>query len=433
MPIPRSLHLTSLKLRNFKGIAELHLAFDESLTLLAGVNGVGKTSVMQALVAAVTHVWGIIALGDYPHFSFEENVVRAGATDAQIALGLGVPNASQVETRWNMEGTRLLLDGGSPGFGEILEKLELPLPLVVYYEQNRVAQPLVGGRNVLVSAEENRASSLQTTISSPSEFKAWFFEKEADESQEVRDRGDAKYEDKELSHPGTARPTGRIYGRSFAAIRGLLAQLDEFTAVRSRKTPDRDERTLFLEKDGANIPFDSLSGGEQAFFLLAADLARRLMLACPDAPVTEAPGIVCIDEIELHLHPAWQRRILGTLMEMFPACQFVVSTHSPQVIGGVEARHVRLLTSAENGVRKVSHPIASKGRDSNYVLKGILDTPERDDDGSHLFAEFDRLADAGELEEAERVLGSLDEAVEGQSSGVAIRQAKWNRLRRAAE
>ena len=157
------------------------------------------------------------------------------------------------------------------------------------------------------------------------------------------------------------------------------------------------------------------------------------MLACPGTPVAEAPGIVCIDEIELHLHPAWQRRILRTLMETFPACQFVVSTHSPQVIGGVEARHVRLLTPGENGVRKVSQPLASKGRDSNYVLTGILDTPERDDDVSHLFAEFDRLVDAGELEEAERVLGSLDEAVEGQSSGVAIRQAKWNRLRRAAE
>ena len=157
------------------------------------------------------------------------------------------------------------------------------------------------------------------------------------------------------------------------------------------------------------------------------------MLASPDTPVAEAPGIVCIDEIELHLHPAWQRRILKTLMGTFPACQFVVSTHSPQVIGGVEARHVRLLNPAENGVRRVSQPLASKGRDSNYVLKGILDTPEREDDVSHLFAEFDRLADAGELEEAERVLGKLDEAVEGQSSGIAIRQAKWNRLRRAAK
>ena len=99
----------------------------------------------------------------------------------------------------------------------------------------------------------------------------------------------------------------------------------------------------------------------------------------------------------------------------------------------MEARHVRLLTPAENGIRKVTQPLASKGRDSNYVLKGILDTPERDDDVSHLFAEFDRLVDAGELGEAERVLDMLDEAVEGQSSGVAVRQAKWNRLRRAAE
>ena len=179
-------------------------------------------------------------------------------------------------------------------------------------------------------------------------------------------------------------------------------------------------------------PFDSLSGGEQAFFLLAADLARRLMLESPNTPVAEAPGIVCIDEIELHLHPAWQRRILKSLMEVFRNCQFIVSTHSPQVIAGVEARHVRLLTPGGNGVRKVSRPIASRGRDSNYVLEGILDVPARDDDVSRLFDRFDQLIDAGEMEEAERVLSELGQAVEGQSSGVAIRQAKWNRLRRAA-
>ena len=412
----RFLHLKSLKLRNFKGVAELDLAFDESLTLLAGVNGVGKTSVMQALLAAMTRTWDIVAPGGYPYFSFEENVVRAGSTDAKFALELDVPCASPVEVRWTMDGTGLLLDGGSPEYGEILEDSGLPLPLVVYYEQSRVALPNSGRAHVSVSAERNQHTSLQTTVSSPSEFKAWFFEKEYDEGQEVRESRNLEYEDPELT-----------------VVRNVLKQLDGFSAVRSRKTPDRDERTLFLKKDGANIPFDSLSGGEQAFFLLAADLARRLMLASPDTPVAEAPGIVCIDEIELHLHPAWQRRILRMLMETFPACQFVVSTHSPQVIGGVEAHHVRLLTPAENGVRKVSQPIASKGRDSNYVLKGILDTPERDDEVSHLFAEFDRLVDAGELEDAERVLGMLDEAVEGQSSGVAIRQAKWNRLRRAAE
>ena len=137
---------------------------------------------------------------------------------------------------------------------------------------------------------------------------------------------------------------------------------------------------MLLEKEGVEIAFDSLSGGEQAFFLLAADLARRLMIESPNTPLAETPGIVCIDEIELHLHPAWQRRILKGLMKTFPACQFVVSTHSPQVIAGVEARHIRLLEPGENGVRKVSQPIASKGHDSNYVLKGILDTPDRDDE-----------------------------------------------------
>ena len=157
------------------------------------------------------------------------------------------------------------------------------------------------------------------------------------------------------------------------------------------------------------------------------------MLALPDTSVDNTSGIVCIDEIELHLHPAWQKKILRTLVDTFPLCQFVVTTHSPQVIGGVEAHHVRLIELGDNGHRTVSQPMASKGRDSNYVLKGILDTPESDDNVSQLLDEFDRLLDDAELDAAERVLDELRKAVEGESSRVAIRQAKWNRLRRAAE
>ena len=91
---------------------------------------------------------------------------------------------------------------------------------------------------------------------------------------------------------------------------------------------------------------------------------------------------------------------------------------------------MRLLEPAENGVRTVSQPIATKGRDSNYVLEGVLDTPERDDEVSKLFDEFDLLIDARELEDAGQVLDKLDNAVEGESSRVAVRRAKWNRLRR---
>ena len=417
MAMPEFPRVKSLKLRNFKGIAELDLEFDESLTLLAGVNGAGKTSVLQALLAAVTTAWSAATSFSYPIFHFPGSVRRAGTSKAHIVLELAVPDESSIEARFTAEqqDRRLKMEDGFQ-FVQSFKVVPSLLPLVVYYEQNRVFSSNDARPNIAVSSEENRRSSLNTTVSSPSEFKSWFFEKEADEGQEARDRNDPKYDDRELGE-----------------VRKLLRSLDGFSAVRSRKYPENPERTLFLEKEGDNIPFDSLSGGEQAFFMLAADLARRLMLASPEKPVAEAPAIVCIDEIELHLHPAWQKRILTTLMQTFPACQFVVTTHSPQVISGVEARHVRLLKPVQDGIREVCQPIATRGRDSNYVLSGILDTPERDDEVNRLFDEFDRLADDGKLEEAERALHELDEAVEGQSAAVATRQAKLNRLRRASE
>ena len=365
----------------------------------------------------MTHTWHLKPPHEYPIYRLPENVARTGTSDTGIVFELGWGERLFVPVGFSLEGSELILD--NPRNRRLFENLQsqpAPLSLVVYYEQNRVANPISSRRNVTVSSRENRDTSLQTTVFSPIEFKTWFFEKEADEGRETRERQNLEFEDPELR-----------------AIRDLLTQLDGFSAVRSRKPPDSSERVLLLEKDGLEIPFDSLSGGEQAFFLLAADLARRLMLEFPDRPVANAPGLVCIDEIELHLHPAWQRRILRSLVETFPACQFVVTTHSPQVIAGVEARHVRLLEPGENGVRKVSQPIASKGHDSNYVLKGILDTPERDQKVSQLLADFDRLADDGEFEPAERVLNEIDEVVEGQSSAIAIRQAKLNRLRRNAK
>ena len=418
-----TLRLESLKLRNFKGISELDLELDESLTLLAGVNGAGKTSVMQALLAAVTHAWVQKPPGGYPCIGFPESVLRAGTSETEIVLGLTItePNPTGPGRIGRSASPHFSIDAGVPTLDrddrrflrKYLEEVPGPLPLVVYYEQNRGISRTSSGRRVTVSSKRNRVSSLDTTVSSPAEFKAWFFEKEGDEGREALRRQNLGFEDPEL-----------------ATIRGLLPQLDRFTAVRSRKPPDSDERILLLEKEGMEIDFDSLSGGEQAFFLLAADLARRLVLEYPNIPVDEAPGVVCIDEIELHLHPAWQRKILKTLMETFPACQFVVSTHSPQVIAGVEARHVRLLEPRKKGVRTITQPIATKGHDSNYVLRGVLDIPERDDGVSQLIAEFDRLADAGNYDEARRVLDDVDHAVEGQSSAVAIRQAKLNRLRR---
>ena len=151
--MPHPLHLKSLKLLNFKGVAELELALDESLTLLAGVNGVGKTSVIQALVAAVTHTWHQKPPHEYPVYPLSDNVTRAGTAGTEIALEFSWGERLPVPARFTLDRTLARLR-------QNLESLTEQLPLIAYYEQNRVASASASPGLVSVSSEVNRNSSL---------------------------------------------------------------------------------------------------------------------------------------------------------------------------------------------------------------------------------------------------------------------------------
>ena len=408
-------HVRSLKVRNFKGIAKLDLPLDRSLTLLAGVNGVGKTSAIEALLGAVTDAWSRLGPdGTEAWFRPSGDLVRYGARDGNITMELAL--ASDVRTTFTIPFQAKGLGGGEYSDSEVLDELfekVPPIPLVVNFDQNRIGGLESGER---WGSKTNREIALDTTPGALSDFKKWYFEKESDQAREAIERGDLQYTDPEVR-----------------AVQEVLRSIaGSSTVLRSRKPDGSMDRMLFLRKEGGfDIPFEALSGGEQAYFLLAVDLARRLLLEFPGSTLAEAPGFVCIDEIELHLHPAWQREILTSLMELFPRCQFVVSTHSPQVIGSVAAQHVRLLSTDRNGDIHVTQPIASKGRDANYVLEGVMGTPEQDPRVDGLFAKFDQLIDAGAFDEADEVLDTLDDLVEGKSSRVALRRAKCRRLRRA--
>ena len=400
-------HVRSLKVRNFKGIAKLDLRLDHSLTLLAGVNGVGKTSAIEALLGAVSAAWSWLGPdGKEAWFRPSGDLVRYGVREGDITIELAfAPDASATFT--------FPVQAKVPGGGEYPDREEVsPIPLVVNFDQNRI-----GGleSNEPWTSETNREMALDTTPGALSDFKNWYFEKESDEAREAVERNDLEYSDPEVR-----------------AVQEVLRSIaGSSTVLRSRKPDGSMDRMLFLRKeDGFDIPFEALSGGEQAYFLLAVDLARRLLLEFPGSTLAEAPGFVCIDEIELHLHPAWQREILTSLMELFPRCQFVVSTHSPQVIGSVAAQHVRLLSPEPNGHIHVTEPIASKGRDANYVLEGVMGTPEQDPRVDTLFAKFDQLIDERAFDEADQVLETLDDLIEGRSARVALRRAKCARLRR---
>ncbi len=134
-----------------------------------------------------------------------------------------------------------------------------------------------------------------------------------------------------------------------------------------------DDQYLF-EKEGSLIPFNALSDGYRAFLGWVGDLLFHIEQSCPSGKkLIENEGIVLIDEIDLHLHPAWQMKILPLLAEALPNIQFFVTTHSPLVVGSIEWQNIIYLTRDEENC---SSPVRNKrstfGLDSDQILVSDL-------------------------------------------------------------
>ena len=120
-----------------------------------------------------------------------------------------------------------------------------------------------------------------------------------------------------------------------------------------------------------------------------------------------------IDEIDLHLHPTWQREIVHKLTETFPRCQFIATTHSPQVIGEVEHDRIQILT--EDGAFSPTH---SFGVDSSRVLEEIMEADPRNRQVRDLLSRASHSIDSERFKEARELLGKLDERLGGNDPDV---------------
>ena len=157
---------------------------------------------------------------------------------------------------------------------------------------------------------------------------------------------------------------------------------------------------------GHVTPWSELSDGYHMFIALVADIARRaVMLNEVDGP--EAParveGVVLIDELDLHLHPRWQRVALPRLRSAFPRLQLVVTTHSPQLLSSAANRHIRRLV----GGRLQEDRVLVEGRDTNAILREYMHTEDRGAEGIHALQTLHDLIDRDRREEAVQVYEEL--------------------------
>lgn len=153
-------------------------------------------------------------------------------------------------------------------------------------------------------------------------------------------------------------------------------------------------------------PLSEMSDGYRNMLSMVADIAYRMALLNPqllDKVTEKTSGVVLIDEIDLHLHPAWQRHIVGALKKIFPKVQFIVSTHAPSVISSVPQDEIVILENHQ--VRKAEMP--TYGKDANSILKTVMDVPERPDYVAEKLTAFYECLSRSDLKQARKMIDEI--------------------------
>ena len=160
---------------------------------------------------------------------------------------------------------------------------------------------------------------------------------------------------------------------------------------------------------------------------MVGDIARRLAIANPsNLEPLKGEGIILIDEIDLHLHPQWEAVIMERLHNIFPNCQFIVTTHSPLVVGSLPSSQIFQLSLNSEGKVQVAHPDFSKGLTANEVLSSIMKTPYQDVKIQELYQRLYETIENGEWKRADELIGELSRINPNKSSELKEAEAYLN-------
>jgi predicted ATP-binding protein involved in virulence len=179
-----------------------------------------------------------------------------------------------------------------------------------------------------------------------------------------------------------------------------------------------DDLAARSTKTGVLLAFDQLSDGQKNILGMVADMAYRAATLNPhlgDDVLEKTPGIVLIDEIDQHLHPSWQRRIIRDLRKTFPNVQFIVTTHSPQVLSEVPREEITLL----DDFQAYAAAAPTEGRDTNSTLAEVFGVPAHPRETIEAIGAITNLIDEGRYPEAKEKLGTLARKVTERDPEVA--------------
>ena len=434
----------TLMLKNFRCFEKVKLGpFDPHFNLLVGTNGAGKSSVLLALA----------------------NLFRQEANSpAGIARG---PLVGDLDVRMNVQDIANRLERkATPSRGEISSSFEWGARSFVYSEPFGDERGLVKPELLKPSLEQTsgepvglswpdteRAYPLIVRFTTDRRFRRWTrIDGNAPEPR-PESRWDAfrdwtnagadcdalrkwmrsqtliALQDQVLDHNLILDGSGGILypgGRPAPHLQIVQSAVQRAVeGARSIEYVERRKDIIVAFEDGRAVDFSNMSDGQRALAGMVAEIARRACLLnsayLGELALTETPGLVLIDELDLHLHPRWQRRVIGDLKRIFPNIQFFATTHSPQVIGEARPEEIVLLTPTGEQKR----PLQSYGMDSNWVLECVMEAEGRDPKvAKEIVRLYDEIED-GKFEEARARIAILRNEIGGFGDVEAAESYMW--------
>ena len=393
------LRIDHLRLKNFRCFVACDLKLHPKLTVLVAENAQGKTALLDALRLALQEFVSTVGRAKQPPgFERTDIHLKRGNQDGMESL---LPTEFQVDGEVDGEPLSWLRTLSKDSFHartstkdakeirRIANRLadrpdvndNLPndpptiLPVIAYYGTGRLYDEhrLTEGKRWLAESSPIRVSAYLDCLSPSSSYKsfsAWFGQK-WEQVSDPRFRA-VGFEARPENHITAVRD----------AVSTVLEPTGWTTIVWAHPSRDVDGGNHSLgyivieHSQKGRIPLTHLSDGVRNMVALVGDLAHRCVRLNPflgEKAAKQTPGIVLIDEVEMHLHPRWQQLIIGLLSSAFPCVQFVMSTHSPQVLTTLKRESIRILGQDVDGDWIASAPAEeTKGVESATTLNLVM-------------------------------------------------------------
>lgn len=400
------MRIDHLKIKNFKGFECCAIEFDSHFNLLVGDNATGKTSVLDALAIAVD-TWFLGIRGEQKAGGIDTDDVRVKAFRHQDAASFEKQFPSRIEARGFVLGEalewarELSKDGGRTTTAEAKELTriahdadekarsgsDITLPLICSYGTERLWYE---SRHSRVNKREDSHPRRPSRFDGYRDWTAF----------EIQETALLEWIRAEVS-VSQQRSAETI---ALTVVKGAIVDCVE--SATGLYFDERYKEVIVQMEKSDDQMFSNLSDGQRIMLTLIGDLVKRAVTLNPHlgpSVLEKTSGIVLIDELDLHLHPKWQRRVIHDLKRTFPLVQFIATTHSPQLIGEARPEEIRIL---EDG--NVSTLERSFGVDSSRILEEVMKVSPRNPEIDSLLKRLSELIDLEETQAARKLLAELE-------------------------